>query len=707
MKTVRFVMALHNHQPVGNFHEVFEKACAKAYRPFLDIADRFPEIRMVLHYSGPLFEWLQHHDRELIERLKNGAAGNRFELLGGGFSEPILTMVNDRDLSGQIDLFRRSLRNRCGVETRGIWLPERVWEPRLASALPDAGVEYTVVDDFHFRCAGLRAEDLRGYYLTEDRGRLLRVFSGSEFLRYAIPFQDPDKTIEYLREIASEDGRNVVVYADDGEKFGLWPETHKHVYEKGWLARFFEVLYENRDWIRFDTFADVVDQVPPCGRIYLPEASYREMTEWALPTNVLENLEDLLVALDDARLKERTRPFMRGGFWRNFKTKYVEANQMYARMMEVSRLLAERSGARDAPRARRELYRGQCNCAYWHGVFGGLYMPFLRFEVYRRLLAAEKLLQRKAARPGREIEDFDFDGRPEVKLHNAKLAAYLKPDRGGALYELDDRDGTRNLTAVMTRRPEAYHRRLVEAARAMRERPGDENAVASIHERVRWKEPGLENLLYYDARTRDSLMDRFLPANVLPDELKTGHAPKWGDFVGAAYDLDAPRSKAARVTLRRRGIAGPPGGAVPVLLSKRVSLNAHAALQVRYAVGLPEGAPDETLFAVEMNLGLMAGDAPDRNYFTETRKNLGNLSTMLQLKGESALGLVDEWLGVEVWLRARPHADFLTYPVETVNDSEGGFERVYQGSAVLVAWPLAAPPGAEDVFDLIVEVRRR
>jgi len=707
MKTVRFVMVLHNHQPVGNFDDVFEKACAKAYRPFLDVADRFPELRMVLHYSGSLFEWLQRHDRDLIERVRDGAIRNRFELLGGGFSEPILTMLTDEDVAGQIDLFRRALRNRCGVETRGIWLPERVWEPRLASALADAGVEYTVVDDFHFRCAGLRPAELRGYYLTEDRGRLFRVFSGSEFLRYAIPFQDPEKTIEYLRGCASEDGRNVVVYADDGEKLGLWPETYEHVYENKWLVRFFEALRENRDWIRFDTFAEVVDRIPPRGKVYLPEAAYREMTEWVLPTEVQRDFEDALVALDEARLKERVRPFMRGGFWRNFKAKYAEANRMYARMMEVSRLLVERRGARDAQQARRELYRGQCNCPYWHGVFGGLYMPFLRFEAYHHLLQAEKLLQRKGARPGRDIADFDFDGRPEVKLHNANLAAYLKPDRGGALYELDDRERSFNLTAVMTRRPEAYHRRLLNAVREMRNRPRDENSVASIHDRVRWKEPGLENLLCYDAHTRDSLMDRFLAANVLPEELKTGHAPEWGDFVGAPYELDAPRSKAARITLRRRGVAGPPAAPVPVLLSKRVSLNAHAGLQVRYAVGLPEGAPDETLFAVEMNLGLMAGDAPDRNYFTETRRNLGNFSTLLHLKGEPALGLVDEWLGVEVWLRARPHADFLTYPVETVNDSEGGFERVYQGSAVIVAWPLAAPSGAEDVFDLIVEVRRR
>jgi alpha-amylase len=61
---------------------------------------------------------------------------------------------------------------------------------------------------------------------------------------------------------------------------------------------------------------------------------------------------------------------------------------MYAKACEVSDLV-ERAGADSE--ARRELYRGQCNCSYWHGVFGGLYLGHLRFAVYKHLLAAERL----------------------------------------------------------------------------------------------------------------------------------------------------------------------------------------------------------------------------------------------------------------------------------------------------------------------------
>ncbi len=75
----------------------------------------------------------------------------------------------------------------------------------------------------------------------------------------------------------------MVVFGDDGEKFGTWPETKKHVYENGWLARFFDALVANESWLKVTTLGEAVDNVPPVGKIYLPDSSYREMTEWALP----------------------------------------------------------------------------------------------------------------------------------------------------------------------------------------------------------------------------------------------------------------------------------------------------------------------------------------------------------------------------------------------------------------------------------------
>ena len=80
------------------------------------------------------------------------------------------------------------------------------------------------------------------------------------------------------------------------------------------------------------------------------------------------------------------------------------------------------------------LWAGQCNCAYWHGVFGGLYLPHLRQSLYRELLQAE--LQADKVLQGDKINitqnDFDKDGRPEILIEAPAQNLYLAPHNGGS-----------------------------------------------------------------------------------------------------------------------------------------------------------------------------------------------------------------------------------------------------------------------------------
>src|SRR3954454_16269120 len=102
MPGVRLILALHNHQPVGNFDGVFEAAYRDSYLPFLEVMEDYPQIPFALHTSGPLLEWLEARRAEYVARVRALVEAGRLEVLGGGFSEPILTMIPHRDRVGQI-----------------------------------------------------------------------------------------------------------------------------------------------------------------------------------------------------------------------------------------------------------------------------------------------------------------------------------------------------------------------------------------------------------------------------------------------------------------------------------------------------------------------------------------------------------------------------------------------------------------------------
>src|SRR5712692_6633261 len=212
--------------------------------------------------------------------------------------------------------------------------------------------------------------------------------------------------------------------------------------------------------VRLTTPGRALDQVPSAGLAYLPTASYREMEGWALPPAAALRLAKLEHELGETRLAGPEGALVRGGHWRNFLVKYPEANRMHKKMLALSALCRDRG---DPPAARRAIGRAQCNDAYWHGVFGGLYLPHLRAAIWRNLATAEGDLRRGEPLAYEEL-DFDGDGYPEIWIHSARFSALISPHRGGAVEMLTRFDGLTNLADVLTRRRESYHEIATDSA---------------------------------------------------------------------------------------------------------------------------------------------------------------------------------------------------------------------------------------------------
>ncbi|MEK7330307.1 MAG: alpha-amylase/4-alpha-glucanotransferase domain-containing protein, partial [Candidatus Eisenbacteria bacterium] len=476
------------------------------------------------------------------------------ELWGGGFFEPILPAIPEVDRRGQIRAMADWLELELGRRPRGLWLAERVWEPDLAASLAASGVGYTAVDDAHFVAAGFEREALWGYYLTEDQGRSVAVFPIHRELRYLVPFGEPEQTVELLRRVADGGEGRLAVLGDDGEKFGVWPGTHARCYEQHWLERFAEALAA-QPWIELRTPAEVVAHHAPRGLAYLPTASYHEMQEWALPPAAQARYHRAAELLKP-EFGEAARDLLRGSHWRNFQVRYPEANRLHKRMLHASRRLWEKPAEDDQRwrEARTRLWRAQCNCPYWHGVFGGLYLPHLRAALYRELIAVEAYLA--PAEPQIQRADFDLDGAADLLLETPRWAVWVSA-RGGRMWAFDDRERLWNYGDTLARRPEAYHRQIREAEVGAAE-------GRTIHGALRVKEAGLAALAEtIDPHGRDSFVDRWEEG---------GATHHWADAAFAVSE-----GGAAGFTL------AVPEGAAPAL-AKRYAVGGDGMLEVEYTL---------------------------------------------------------------------------------------------------------------------------
>ena len=636
---VLFLFGVHGHQPQGNFPWVIEEAFEKAYKPFMEVVKDYPFFSFSLHYTGPLWEWIERERPWFLEWIGEMLERDQIEIQISGFYEPVLAAIPADDRIGQIEMAKEYVRNRWGIVPRGLWLTERVWEPQILPQLIETGIRYVLVDDYHFVCAGTDQKALGGYHLTEDEGKTLAIFPISERLRYLVPFRPVEQVMEYL---AQWSGPGAILY-DDAEKFGVWPGTYDWVYAKGWLRRFLEALSDLPHLKPF-VFSKFLDIYPPSGRVYLPTASYFEMGEWSLPAHKALEFKRLVGDLHARGEWEMYRPYVRGGIWKNFLVKYPEVNYMHKRMLWVSKRL---SGAGED--AKRALYRAQCNDPYWHGIFGGAYLPHLRRSVYYHLLEAEHLA--RVDLEGSWSIDLDADGFEEAIISNSECLAVIKPSHGASLVELSFRGDRVNIADTLARRFEHYHEGV--------ELRGGEGGASSIHEQAR-ELPSGEAV--YDVMPRYSFLDRILGSGCSVGD--------WEKDPGCACSLLGLQAYTlvgdGFPTWRWEGAEG--------CLEKSYHL-CDKGLEVFYRWSFEKGK----VLGVEVNLHFPWA----QKAMVEVLDKYEAATSIMDWGEVESLRCTDPALSFPLVLEAERKAWLWQVPFFTLSQSETGFDRIYQGTGFM------------------------
>jgi len=541
------LFGIHCHQPVGNFDHVVDWATEQCYLPFFKEASKSTKFKFAVHYSGWLLEYLRDKHAELFDLMVKCAEKGQIELFTGGYYEPVLSSISSEDRKGQIDKLNKFIEKYFGQTPKGLWLTERVWDPAIIPDIHELGIEYIIVDDYHFLASGYYKNQLYGYYNTEQDGKKIKVFPIDKNLRYYTPFKPEEEVVEYLHEVKDLGGKMAVIF-DDGEKFGVWPDTYEWVYKNKWLKNFISAVNKDKE-VSFMHFSEAASEIKPEGLAYLPITSYYEMGEWSLFAPRTVQMEKLQAFLKKEDMEDESEIFVKGGIWKNFFTKYPESNRLHKRAVSLSVLGKE---YKNDEKFLNALYKAECNDVLWHGIFGGLYLPNLRNNSCRFICEAEKRYEELAGIkfPLTEIKDIDFDGYDEAFVRLTDYNAMFLSRDGGQMAVLEDKRSLFNYQNTLSRRKEAYHEKFnFDKPEDEPESEIDDTGISTIHTDDIYADEEIKDLLINDWYNRNSFVDHFVQ-EFDGEQFEKCTFGELGDFANQPFEMKETDGK---LTFTRNG----------------------------------------------------------------------------------------------------------------------------------------------------------
>jgi 4-alpha-glucanotransferase len=646
MKKVRLIFGSTNSQAVGITDEEFEQVYQRSYKPYLRALYNASEVPVTLHFSGHLLQWLERHHSEYTDVLSEMVSRKQCELLGGGFYDPVLTLIPRLDRLGQIENMTTYIRKRFGRRPRGAWITEHVWEPSLASTLKSSGIEYAFLDDHHFVAAGLHGEDLCRPCITEDQGKTIVVFPVCHEMRSISRHGTPEEVIAYLKKHRNADDSQVLSLIDRGEQYGDDETVDRPAMRNVWLGQFVELLQENRDWIDIVLPATIVKEPRARARAYFHTASYKDIVGGNGNGATAENGDRIV------------------GHFRQFLAQYAESNQMYAKMQYTHVLVNQIRGDKYRKQAaREELWRGQCHNAYWNSHRGGIFRNRLRKQVYHALIEAEKKTRERGIFiPSIVKIDFDMDGLEEYLYQGQDLNAYVH-QCGGVMFELDHLQTCWNYLDTLARR-------------------------------MPRQSPGTAPQEGYDRYSRQAFLDHFLTRELSLAEFSSGTYEQLGSFVAQNYVPVRVKRDSHVIAFEVEGVVHAGGAECLVGLHKQYRFK-RGIVEVDYTVELLAGEQLAVCFAPELNFAFLSSEGDVLRLLWRAAE--GELSEMseesVELPATQELRMEDLHNGTALNVQLDRDIPVWTMPVRTVHHVDGEERSEYQSTSVIPRFLLELKPG--------------
>ncbi len=629
MNKVFLIPGLHGYLPIGSDDALFEEHYELFYKPYLRLLNSHNRVNAVLHHSGIVLEWIEKNHPEYFSLLKELVKKKQVEMLGGGFYEPVLPLIPNNDKLGQIEKLTTYIRKHFGRRPRGSWITEMVWEPTLVYTLKSSGMEYTILNEKQILLGGLDSNSSYYPVITEDQGKLITVFPNSSDLVERAFSQTPEEIMEEIRSIARRVSNPVImlIFNDEMPLRGS---------EVGWVEKFFKIALGNSDWIEFITPSVYLKMNYPLRKVYLPVTS----------------------GIDSER----------GAFYfRQFLSRYPDANLIYARMIHANILVNQIRGDKYKKRsAQNELWKGQCHSAYWHNRNGGIYDNSLRKEIYKSLIESEKIARTGSGFVSSILMlDFDMDGCSEYLYQSRYINAFIHSN-GGMLMELDYLPAAWNYCDTVRRTPEPYHKRNIEK-------------------------------LGYDSYPRKCFVDHFFRENTSLESFSRMEHGELRDFTTGKYERSDLKREKKTLQLFRTGKIEI-DERKRLLKLEKVYIFKRREVTVTYRLFNLSEAKMHFTFAVEFNIALPPEDSSEIILKTvdESAERLG-YGDVAEREGIVLAEGMDYRNGVVISLSANMPARLWMFPLETFSLKRGVVERSYQATTILYGWDINLEPMSKDI----------
>lgn len=731
MQSTGLALVLHHTQPPGTTARDLRRAFERCYLPMIGALEDCPEITASVHWSGPLLEWMEREAPDALGSVLAMVAAGRLEILGGLFGAALLPGIPERDAIGQLTVQQRWWRAHGDVRPRGAWLPYCAWDPSAVRILAGRGLQYTVLEE-HQMGSNVVAD---GWHLTEREGVPLGLFVADSRLAAMVPEASPTRILHAIHTRATE-GVRCLTLAISVESFGAALDRSATACfggRGGWVHRFFRVLGENQHWLKLVTLGTAYDRMRPTGRVYPPASVTLPVAIHAMGGRSGNRFITVLNELREGQ-HEGVASFIRAPGWDMTLAMHPEVNRLHKRMLrastEVQRLrgaIREAKGEAD-PRmqaledATLALYRGQTGMAYVHGVDVGAQDAEVRSEAWRNVLTAERLATAAVGDVGRlraELTDTDLDGRAEHVVRTPHWQAIVAPGLGGGLTELCVWKLPGNLLDVRSRTEEPEHAILPSLALSdfpahnpAEEDPTTESEPPTVPARelpdlptIRIAEDGLDAHIFIDRYVRASFLDRFLAPEATLTGLRTTQHVEAGDFLNGEYTLVQQEltDAAAAWTLARDGVMSEGPALKLVRVQKRYGwLRDKPALDVRYELDNRMHEPVHTRFGVELNLGLGGLRGPDFGLEVVRKRKTRSfgLDAEVDVSNVSELVWFDRQRHFRLRIELEQVAHLWAWPVETISRTPRGVGRAFQGTCIVLWWPVEFQPQEKRQFEL-------